>query len=187
MATDSQGVQFINIEGMLPTYSGSISYSPYANATDMVVLQNPVGSNMMIRVTNILMSGYCASGSTTQVYAYIRSALNTGGTAAAVTASKHDSNDAAYKAVMQSYSAAPTLNGTGTMVRTQYLIGWDNVNSIAGNLIEWSFADKGGSKAIHLRPGEQLSINNGANAIAAGLNLSVVIEWSESFGLSPVF
>ncbi len=184
MPADGQGAQYANIEGILPTYSAvAAAYSPYATATDMVVLQNPATSTTMLRVTSVRIIGDATAAALMDIYAQIRTALNTGGTSAGITAAKHDSNDAAPVGSALTYSAAPTLNGTAANVR----VGRLELPSISAPAITevelvWDFGVRGGSKAIHVRPGQQLSINNNGAAVATGTVLHVNIEWNETPG-----
>ena len=184
MAVDATGVSLINIEGNLPTYSiALVDYVPYTTATDMVVIQNPATSTAMIRITQIRISGSSTSGAQMDFYTNIRTALNTGGTSATVSNAIYDSNDPAAQAVPLSYSAAPTLNGTAKLARADRVFLPANA---AGSFLVWEFSVRGGAKAIHLRPGQQLSINNNGNAVAAGTSLYIGVEWTESVGSSPV-
>ena len=123
MPTDNQGVQYVDLEGQLWTYTAQANdYVPYTTATDMMVLQNPATSTNIIKVTRITVSGVATAATNMDLYLFIRTAVNTGGTFAAVTAAKHDSNDPAPVAVSQTYSVAPTLNGTATQVRADRLL-----------------------------------------------------------------
>jgi hypothetical protein len=187
MAVDANGVNYVNIEGTLPTYSATaFDYNPYATATDMVVLQNPATSTAMLRVTQINVSGDAQSASSMDIYVYVRSALNTGGTSSAITAAKLDSNNPTPQGVTKSYSAAPTLNGTGGLVVADRIVLPGNNPAVAGTILMYNFGQRGGAQAIHLRPGEQLSINNKGNAVPTATNLYITIEWTESVGSSPV-
>ena len=181
MPADNQGVGYVNIEGQLSTYSAVANdYAPYATATDMVVLQNPATSTFIMKVTRVSVSGVATVAAFQDVYMYIRTALNTGGTNAQVTDSKHDSNSVASSGNMFTYSVAPTLNGTATLVRADRLMLAASGTPVSGTSLIWEFGVRGGSQAIHLRPGQQLSLNNNSVAIPAGMSLYVAMEWNES-------
>jgi hypothetical protein len=187
MAVDANGVSFINIEGTLPTYASTAGdYTPYTTATDMSVLQNPASSNTMLRVTQINVSGTAQSASTMDVYVYIRSALNTGGTSSALTVGKYDSNNPTAQGAPKSYSAAPTLNGTGVLIVADRVVLPGNNPAVGATILNYNFGIRGGAQAIHLRPGEQLSISNNGNAVPTGTNLYITFEWTESTGSNPV-
>lgn len=185
MAVDSVGCQHTNIEGQLPTYSAAmIDYAPYAAATDMMVLQNPANSGIICRVTKIRASGTANTASNMDIYAYIRTALSTGGTSAAVTIAKHDSLNPGPYAAAISYSAAPTLNGTGAVIRADRIAMPGSSLNVAGSYLIFEFGVRGGAQAIRIRPGQQLSISNAGNAVAAGTNLYLTFEWTESVGFN---
>lgn len=181
MPTDNQGVQYVDLEGQLWTYTAQANdYVPYVTATDIMVLQNPATSTNILKVTRITASGVATASTNMDIYLLIRTALNTGGTSTAVTAAKHDSNDPPPVGVTLTYSVAPTLNGVATQVRADRLMLINATTPSAGTFIAWEFGTRGGSKAIRLRPGQQLSINNSGNGIAAGTSMYIGIEWNES-------
>jgi hypothetical protein len=187
MAVDANGVSFQNIEGTLPTYSiALVDYTPYTTATDMVVLQNPATSTALLKVTRLSVSGEASSTSLMDIYFQIRSALSTGGTSANLTIAKHDSNNVAPTGLAKSFSAAPTLNGTGAYVRADRILMPGNSPNVTPNTVFYDFGVRGGAQSIHLRPGEQLSVTNIGNAVAAGTSLYINIEWVESSGSNPV-
>ena len=182
MANDFNGNLYVNTEGNIPTYSGVVAaYSPYTTATDMAVLQNPASSTVMLKVARVLVSGNATSVALLPIYLYKRSALNTGGTSASITDTAHDSNDAASTGNMLSYSAAPTLNGTGTIIRAlDIILAGGTPTGSTPPVYEWKFGEVGGEKQLHLRPGEQLSINNNSRAVPGGASLYFTIEWTET-------
>lgn len=187
MAVDANGVSYIDIEGTLPTYSiAVVDYTPYTTATDMVVLQNPASSTALLKVTRMSVSGQASATNVMDIYFQIRTALTTGGTSTNVASAKHDSNNVTPTGVVKSYSAAPTLNGTGTYVRADRILMPGNSPNVTPNTVFYDFGVRGGAQAIHLRPGEQLSITNIGNAVATGTSLYINIEWTESAGSSPV-
>jgi hypothetical protein len=187
MAVDANGVSFINIEGTLPTYASTAAdYTPYSAATDMAVLQNSASSTAMLRVTQINVSGTAQSASAMDIYVYVRSALNTGGTSSTLPAGKYDSNNPTAQGVAKTYSTAPTLNGSGALIVADRIVLPGNNPSVTGTILNYEFGIRGGAQAIHLRPGEQLSISNNGNAVPTGTNLYITFEWTESTGSNPV-
>ena len=182
MANDANAALYVNIEGQMPTYSGVTNdYTPYATATDMITLTNPAGSGVMSKVSLIRVSGTATAAANMDIYVYLRTVLDTGGTSAAITTTAHDSVNSVAKTLMASYSAAPTV-GTGTLIRADRIAMPST--AVAGVANEWSFAVRGGSQAIHLRPGQQIAISNAGNAVASGASLYINFEWSETISFA---
>jgi hypothetical protein len=182
---DSTGSPFVNSEGQLPTYSTTVAaYTPYTSATDMVVIQNPATSTAVLKVSKIRISGTASSTSVYIPYCYIRTALNTGGTSTAVTDALHDSNTAVSQGNILKYSAAPTLNGTGTLLRADTVLLANATSPIIFTEGLWLFGDLPNSGQIHVRPGQQLSINSNST-FPAGASLYITIQWAESVGFNP--
>jgi hypothetical protein len=184
MPTDGQGAQYANIEGILPTYSASVAnYSPYTTATDMVVLRNPATSGLMLRVTQCFVVGDATAAGHMDLFLVVRSALNTGGTSSGLTSWQHDSNSGTAQGSVLTYSAAPTLNGTASQIRVGRLVlAAASSPAVTDLAVQWDFGLRGGSQSIHLRPGQQLSINNNGAAVPTGAALHVNIEWNETPG-----
>jgi hypothetical protein len=182
---DSTGAPFVNSEGQLPTYSTTVAaYTAYSTPTDMVVLQNPATSTAVLKVSKIRISGTATATSVFVPYCYIRTALNTGGTSTAVTDCLHDSNTPVSQGSILKYSAAPTLNGTGTLLRADTLLLANATSPVIFTDTLWLFGDLPNSGQVHIRPGQQLSINANSS-IPAGASLYLTIQWSESVGFNP--
>ena len=180
MANDFKGSLYINQEGQLSTYSAVVAdYNPYTTATDMFALQNPANSGVICKVTFCKISGTANTTTGMDIYAYIRSTLNTGGTTTAINDALHDTTNPVSAANTFSYSAAPSALGTGILVRADRMILPGNSPNVALTPIQWEFATRGGSQAIHIRPGQAFCINNAGNAVAAGTNLYFTVEWQE--------
>ena len=187
---DSLGVQFVNIEGNLPTFSGVIpAYAPYATATDMCALQNPAASTAMLRLTQIRIAGVATAAAFADIYGQIRTALDTGGGITTVsTTARHDQTlGAAQQGLLVTFSSAPTLAGTVSTPRVSHqFLGVAATAAVLPEKI-WQFGDRA-SQQIHLRPGQQFALNNNGAAVGAGTLLYVTFEWTESvFGSVPVF
>jgi len=180
MANDAQGSLYVNIEGQIPTYSTTVAaYSPYSSATDIVVLQNPSTSTIIAKIAKIRISGTASASSILTPYLYLRSALNTGGTSTVVADAPHDLIDVASQANLSKYSAAPTLNGTAYLLRADEIILANASTPVNGQEVDWIFGDVGNIKQIHVRPGQQLSINlNGS--VPSGSSLYLTIQWAEA-------
>ena len=181
MANDFSGSLYVNQEGQNNTYSAvAVDYAPYATATDMFTLVNPANSGVICKVTLIRVSGTANTTNSMDIYAYIRTALNTGGTSTAINDALHDSTNPASKATAYTYSAAPTALGAGTLFRGDRIVLPGSSPNVSLLGIQWDFGTRGGSQAIHVRPGQLLAINNAGNSVAAGTNLYITMEWSES-------
>ena len=186
MAVDANGVQFVDVEGTLPTYAATAyDYTPYATATDMFVLQNPANSGSLLNITQINISGTAQSAATMDVYVFIRTSLNTGGTSSAVTPAKYDSRNGSPKGTALTYSVAPTVP-SGSMVVADRIVLPGNNPGVSATIINYDFGNRGGSTSLHLHPGEQLSISNNGNAVATGATMYFTVEWNESTGYTPV-
>jgi len=101
-----------------------------------------------------------------------------------VTAAKHDSLNPGPYASALAYSAAPTLNGSGALIRADRIAMPGTSLSVAGSYLIFEFGTRGGAQAIRVRPGQQLSISNAGNAVSAGTNLYLSFEWTESVGFN---
>jgi hypothetical protein len=182
MPSDIQNVPYVSQDGQVATYSAALSaYTPYATATDMLVLSNPAVSNYMLRVSQVRISGIITAAATVAFYLVIRSALNTGGTSTAVpTIGRHDISDQAPQGAPVTYSVAPTLNGTAYIIRSDYMVLGTALTPVALNPIIWQFGDRGGAKQLRIRPGQQASISFNGGTVGAGTSLAMAIEWTET-------
>jgi hypothetical protein len=190
MAQDNSGVQYVNNEGQTPTYSAALTaYNPYTTAQDVAVLFNPAGSGTLIKVTRILVSGTATAAATLPLYLYLRSALNTGGTSSAVNNSTYDNNDPTASGTLYSYSAVPTNNGTGRLVRSNVLIlaNASTPTGAAPPLVSWEFGNIGNCRQPHIRPGQCLALNLNGIAIPSGTSFYTTFEWAEVNGITNVY
>lgn len=88
--------------------------------------------------------------------------------------------------MIRTYSAAPTLNGSGAIAVADRMVLPGNNPAVTPTILVYNYGDRGGAQAIHLRPGQQLSVSNNGNAVPTGTNLYITIEWTESTGSNPV-
>ncbi len=173
-------VNFSNSEGQKPTYSAVIAdFTPAATATDMVQIR--ASATKTVRITNICVSGDATGNSTEDIYLVKRTAANTGGTSAAVTITKYDSNDATPTASVVSYSVNPTGLGAGSLIAANHIAfpALTNPTVPVGNCA-FTFGTRPARTAV-LRAGtnEAISINWNGNAVPAGASLYMTIEWTE--------
>jgi len=108
-----------------------------------------------------------------------RSADNTGGTRASLTAVPYDSNDAAATASVFSYTANPSALGAavGTLVSVSKMIS--GKNSIVSSYAELFSLTDSPQKTITLNNDNEYLAINLAGVTMAGSDLSITIEWTE--------
>ena len=171
--------QKVNQDSSKATYCVIVAdYSPYATATDTMVLQNPANSGKTIRLTQARINGDATANAMQDVYLTYRTALNTGGTSTAQTPFKMDSSDPASSASVLLYSAAPTLNGTATLVRAGHNVFVAATPSLPNAELVYQFGDRA-AKAPVLYPGTQIGFSLAGLAVATGLSLYFTLEWTE--------
>jgi hypothetical protein len=175
-AVGTTGVPAVVTESTKATYSCAIGATTLAaTATDFFTI---VGSaTKTVRVSRITISGIGTSAGTSEIYLYKRTTANSGGTATQPTIVQHDSNDAAPTAVVNTYSANPTL-GTGNALRAQRLaIQLTATGDVPA--IVWDFSTRN-SKGLVLRGIAQcLALNFNGAAVVGGTSLCIDCEFSE--------
>ena len=73
-------MQPVLLETQEPTYACfADDYLVYTAATDMLVLQNPVGNNKILLLSRVTISGDATAAALQDVYGWIRDTLDTGG------------------------------------------------------------------------------------------------------------
>jgi hypothetical protein len=179
MPKDSYGALSSNIEGTKPTFTCLVNdLSPYASATDLMVLQNPAGSNRIIKLTRGDVNGDATAAALQDVYLAFRDTLDTGGTSTTPAIRKHDSNDPAPIGVVQLYTASPTLGSGGAYLKAgHYVFPAAATPAFPAPSITWQWGDHA-AKCPTLYPGTQVSFNLGGT-VAAGLSLYLSFEWTE--------
>ena len=163
------------LDGLKHTYSASVT-GLVGVAGDIATIFG--SATTTIRVTRVEFSGVATAGANMDVSLVTRSAVDTAGTPAAMTAVPHDSNSPAATATgLNSYTAAPTPGtAVGTIRSVKANIG------VATTGVEnapqvWDFGN-GPKKAVVLRGIAQgLCLNVGATQ--AGALYDIDIEWTE--------
>jgi len=174
LQSDTTGALYVNIEGRKQTYSCFATFTPVAG--DIAVLSGSASKTIRITRVEVSMSTSGTAG-VEAVTLVKRSAADTGGTSAAMTAVPHDSNYAAASAAPRNYTAAPTLGtAVGTIRGVQF---FDDSNAATGaNTWLWDFGTRGGAACIVLRGvAQQLAINLGG--VIATQTVTVSYEWEE--------
>jgi hypothetical protein len=177
--TDINGRQLVvnsPIDGQRASYSMSATVTTAATATDVVTITG--SATKTVRVTLIRVSGLATTAITTPVLLIKRSAANTGGTSAALTAVPHDSNNAAATATGLSYTANPTGLGAAVGTMRQDRLTFAVTASTADAPLVWDFGARP-SQAVVLRGTTQvLAVNLNSTTITGG-SISIDIEWTE--------
>jgi len=172
---DTTGSIFINNDGRKATYSCYASFTPVAG--DIAVLPGSASKTIRIHRIEVSLSTTGTAG-VEAVTLVKRSAADTGGTSAAMTAVPHDSAFAAASAAPRNYTAAPTLGAAvGTVRGAQFFD--ESASTTGANTWLWTFGDgRGGAAAIVLRGiAQQLAIN--LSGVIATQTVSVSYEWTE--------
>jgi hypothetical protein len=169
------GVQAVSSEGTKATYSSaSFGVTLAATATDFWEL---IGSaSKTIRVLRITLTGTATAGASPDILLIMRSAVDTGGTATQPTIVPNDSNNAAATAVINLYSANPTLGATVGTVRARKL----NLGAPgAAGIIEWKFSGNNDQALVLRGVAQVLCLNFSGVAVPAGTSIDIEAEWVE--------
>jgi len=162
----------------IPTYAASInSLTVAANPTDVFLIKGSATKKVKIR--RIYFTGFQNNASYQDILLIKRSADNTGGTRASLTAVPYDSNDAAATASVFSYTANPSALGAavGTLVSVSKMIS--GKNSIVSSYAELFSLTDSPQKTITLNNDNEYLAINLAGVTMAGSDLSITIEWTE--------
>lgn len=164
--------------GTLATYSASTqSLVTVATPTDILTITG--SATKTVKVNRILISGTQTNSGQAHFYLIKRSTADSGGTSSTVTATSHDSTDAAATAVVTSYTANPTLGTTvGTVRAITLLIPSSNAASSTGSISALELAQAPQKSIVLNGTSQQLVVN--LNSISmAGSALDIVVEWTE--------
>jgi hypothetical protein len=170
---DTVGSAYVNIEGRKATYSAFASFT--AVAGDIAVL--PGSASKTIRVIRVEVS-FTTSGTAAieAVQLIKRSAADTSGTSAAMTAVPHDSNFSAASAAPLNYTVAPT---PGAAVGTIRGVQFNDASSLVpgANTWIWDFGSRPSSAIVLRGVAQMLSIN--LPTAVATQTATVSFEWTE--------
>lgn len=159
------------------TYSASIrAFTPVATPTDIVTIA--ADATKAIKILRIEIFGLQTTAGLNEFFLIKRSTVNTGGTAAAITATPLDSRSPASVAVVKKWTANPTLGtAVGTLATAQA------VSLAATGLTTPAFvfdaAAIGGSPIVLRAITEQLSLNFNGAAVPIGMALNINLYWAE--------
>lgn len=164
--------------GTLATYSASVNGLTVASsATDVFLIKG--SSTKIVKINRMFFSGTQTNVGIIALLLIKRSADNTGGTRATLTAVSHDSSDPGATASVFSYTANPSALGAAVgTIRAQSVSipGSNSVTSINAGIFELTQPPQ---KAIVLNnANEYLAINlNGVSINGSSLNITV--DWTE--------
>ena len=169
------GIPSVNSEGTKVTYSvGVIGFTPVATPTDFFEIKG--STSRTLRILRLSISGIATAAASIAIQAIKRSTANSGGTPAAQTIAPHDSNDAAATAVVNTYSANPTLGTSVGAPRAQTL----NLGAAgAAGVIAWDFTTRNGKGIVLRGVAQSLNLNWNGAAVPAGTVLSMDVEFTE--------
>jgi hypothetical protein len=171
--------------GSLNTPTSTDSPSPVGSSLDQLALSRklacpPAAPELLadIRVKRVAVSGRNTAGQSLDVTLIKRSTLDSGGTAAGLTAVSHDSLDPAASATATSWTTVPVTPGTsvGLVRAKQMTISGTGVLTPVG--IEWDFSTANDKAAVLRNANEGLYLNLPA-APASTATLNIFLEWSE--------
>jgi len=180
-AVNAAGQQLVNTEGTKATYTlALIDFLPGTTATDYFCL--PGSATKTVRVLSSRVSADATAASAMDVALFKRTALNTGGTSAALTTSitQRDSNDPAPTAVPVSYSVNPTSLGAGNLVRA--VSNWffpATGTPVAQVEVVWDFTRDNGRGIVLRGTSQEICFNLNGVAVPSGLSLYTTIDWTE--------
>lgn len=174
---DTTGSRQVNTEGRKATYSASGTIVPASAATDVATITG--SASKTIRVTRIQLSGQ-ATAATPVIFSLIkRSAANSGGTSAALTAIPLDSGNAAASATLLNYSVNPTPGAAVGTIRYQQMVLVPSTTPATPNVpITWDFTTRNGQGVVLRGTSQVLAVNYGG-ATVSGNVLAFDIEWTE--------
>jgi hypothetical protein len=170
-----------SLESSKATYSAGIEIAGSgmaASATDFFQILGAAGKT--IKVTRVEVTADATAAGTLDIYLYKRTAVNTGGTVAAVTGIAHDSQDPTYSAVVQTYSVNASPLGAGQIIRTvATALPAASSTGYPFSPTIWHFGVYNDKIPTLRGAAESLCLNLGGASLASGLIIWVSIEWTE--------
>lgn len=170
----------IAIPQRVATYNVAASVTPGTTGTDFLVLTG--SASAVVRVKEVTCTGVATANATQTIALILRTTADTGGTAGTVpTKQASDSTDPASTAVAGTYTAPPTIAGTGFgNVRTGYL-SLAPAATPTMNIIPFffQFGDVNDKEPTLRGVTQQFAVNLGG-AVTAGAVLGCSIEYTES-------
>lgn len=170
----------ISIPQRVATYNVAASVTPGTTGTDFLVIGG--SATNVIRIKEVTCTGVATANATQAISLIQRSVADTGGTVGtAPTKQAADSTDAASTAAALTYTAPPTITGTGFgNVRTGYL-SLAPAATPTMNIIPFffQFGDVNDKEPTLRGVAQQFALNLGG-AVTAGAVLGCSVEYTES-------
>lgn len=168
-------VQTVPMQHTARSYAGSVSaLASVASATDIATITG--NASTTVYVTRITISATQTTGGQVRVDLVKRSAANTAGSSASITAIPLDATDAAASATLLSYTANPTPGAAVGTVKTA-LIAVGGTTSTTSDVQVFDFGING--KPLTLSGTAQVLAVNLAGVTVTGGSFYVTFEWYE--------
>lgn len=169
----------VSLDSYKNTYSVAVTgLVPVASATDVFTLTG--SSTKIIRILHIEIA-YTQSAANIRDFLLIkRSTANSGGTATQPTIAPHDSTNASVTAVVNAYTANPTLGTAVGTLRSGKLwaaTATGGSSALINNLV-WDFGNRPGQSVILRGTSQVLAVNLNATTVTTGA-INISIEWTE--------
>lgn len=171
----------------LPLYdaaysAGKVTFTPVAAPTDIAVLTG--SSSKIVRLKSVTIGGFATTGGDLIFQLIKRSDAGTLGSAVltTLTATPHDSSNAAATAVLSSVGTA-NYTTVGTIVGTVIRTGRAYLNIVTTGTTEkvsWDFTVRGDQPPTLRSATELLVINCAAGTLPAGAVLDFAMQWEEA-------
>ena len=172
---DAADVLRVNSQGNIPTYSACITgLVPAASCTNLLEL---VGSaTKTVKLRRVRLSGFAGTAISVPVSLNYQSAADTGGTATQPTVVPNDPGDAAGTAVLNAYTANPTVGTTvGALAQGSLHLP---ATTGSGEVLDFTW-DRPGVKCPTIRGVAQcLSVNLNGTSVSSG-KVEAYVEWTE--------
>lgn len=170
----------ISIPQRVATYNIAASVTPGTTGTDFLVLGG--SATAVIRVKEVTCTGVATANATQTIALILRGTADTGGTAGtAPTKQSSDSTDAASTAAALTYTAPPTIAGTGFGAVRQGYVSLAPAATPTMNIIPFffQFGDVNDKEPTLRGVAQQFAVNLGGT-VTAGAVLGCSIEYTES-------
>ena len=167
-----------NQPSTIDTYSAVIrNFTPAATPTDILSVVG--NASKQVKILRIEIWTTQTTAGVNEFLLIKRSALNTGGTRAAMTAVPLDSRSPAATADVGNYTANPAGLGTavGTVDTAKPAAG-AATNTTNPNYV-WDYNDTNGSPIVLRTALESLCINFNGAAVPAGFVANITVRWCE--------
>lgn len=151
--------QFSQADGLKATYAASVTaLAPVASATDIFTITG--STTKIVRITRLRISGIkTTAGADVDIQLIKRSTANTAGTSTTPTIIPYDSTSNAATAVINAYTANPTV---GTAVGTLAVDSlWVALTTAQTGILEHNFGN---------RPAQAIVLRSNAEVLAVNLN-----------------